>query len=212
MPYTVWSRGRLIGETDLAFMPVINVQRSGHFHPTVEGARVMDLIASPLPAMRAYLHRHACDADGNGLVLPELQGSALFADLAEAFHHTCALELELRREDGSVVPTEDIGFQDTHHLQALGKQVRDEAERAEDVDSWLENDPLEQSEADRQLEMDVQHDMELLDTGLDDWSDDVVPPWEPDDLVDETRFPRYQIHVTLVDENSIPCGRRLIGG
>lgn len=211
MPYTVWSRGRLIGETDLEFPPVIDVQRSGHFHPTVEGERVMELIASPLPAMRAYLHRNARDAKDRGFVLDELQRSALFADLAEVFQHTQALELELRRDDGSVVPTDDIGFQDTHCLQALGEAMLEGADQAEDAESWVADDPIEQSEADRQLEMDVQRDLELLDLPPDDWGDDLASPWVPDDVLDEARFPRYQIHVMLLDGTSIPAGRRAIG-
>ena len=203
MPYTVWSRGRLIGETDLAFRPLIDVQRSGHFHPNAEGERVMELIASPLPAMRAYLHRDARDADGNGFVLPELQGSALFADLAESFHHFRSLELELRREDGSVVPTEDIGFQDTHPSLAVTEAELEEYEHSVDDPGGPDDDDLpEATEAERELEMDVLHDLEALDSPS-DWDDDVHAPWVPPEL-EAPQFPRYQIHVMLRHGNSIP--------
>jgi hypothetical protein len=202
VPYTVWSRGRLIGDTDLGFIRLIDVQRSGSFHPNPEGERLMQTVASPLPAMRAYLHRDARDASGGGFVLPELQGSALFADLAESFQRFQALELELRREDGSVVPTDAIGFQDTHELLALAEREMDTSEDDVEEESWLE-DGFELIEGTRELEMDVLHDLEALDGPPGDWADEFTASWAAEKL-GEIRLPRYQIHVMLLHGNSIP--------
>ena len=202
MSYTVWSRGRLIGHTDLEFIRLIDVQRSGSFHPNDEGEGVMSAVASPLPAMRAYLHRDARDAAGNGFVQPELQGSALFADLAETFHHFQALELELRRADGSVVPTADIGFQDAHHYRAVVEAELEAAEECAGDDAW-QDDPSESSEADRQLEMDVLHDMEVLEGPPEDWVNEGDGSRAAEAL-EGAMVPRYQIHLTLLRGDSIP--------
>ena len=118
MHYTVSSRGRPIGVTDLGFVRIDGPGRSGWFHPNTDGARLMPAIASPLPAMRAFLHRHAVGPDGVPLVRPPRRTSTLFADLAEALHHATALELTLHRPDGSLVPTETVGIQDTERLPA----------------------------------------------------------------------------------------------
>lgn len=65
----------------------------------------MQVIASVLPAMRAYLHRGAVDAQGDALVQPALPDSTLFADLAEAFQHLDSLQLACApNEDGGVIP------------------------------------------------------------------------------------------------------------
>jgi hypothetical protein len=196
--YTVWSRGRLIGETDLGFMRLVDQSRSGWFHPNAEGARVMPAIASVLPAMRAYLHRDAVDAAGNSLVHPAMYGSTAFADLAEAFQHLSSLELELRRGDGSVVPTSDIGIQDTERLVALAEEDDDDGTASREVDDEL----IEVTGYDPQLEADILHDIELVEQGFDDF-DDPVTDWRPDDL-QEPRFPRYQIHVLLLRDDTIP--------
>ena len=188
MRYTVWSRGRLIGETDLGFVRIINDLRSGWFHPNIEGERVMPVIASVLPAMRAYLHRDVVDAQGDSIVQPALHGSTLFADLAEAFQHLSSLDLELRREDGSVVPTSDIGIQDTHQVLELAD---------------LDADLFESDERDDALEADVMPDEEVSEQLFGAEVDDLFTEWTPDEL-EEPQFPRYQIHVFLVHDDAIP--------
>jgi hypothetical protein len=136
--YTVWSRGRLIGDTDLGFIRVISQARSGWFHPNGEGERLMPVIASVLPAMRAYLHRNAVDAQAQSLMRPAMHGSTEYADLADAFQHLHSLGLELRRDDGSIVPTSDIGIQDTEQLIELVEVEDDDV----DAESWDADDEL----------------------------------------------------------------------
>jgi hypothetical protein len=195
--YTVWSRGHLIGDTDLGFVRVIEQSRWGWFHPNAEGERRMPVIAAPLPAVRAYLQGVAMDAQGDPTVRPELRGSTLFADLAEAFQHLESLDLELRREDGSVVPTSEIGIQDMHQLLALA----DEEENASDAGSWDDDDLLETLERDPQGEAEVMSDMDLSD----EWTDEPSTQWTMEDL-EEPQFPRYQIYVRLLHDDAIPCG------
>jgi hypothetical protein len=200
MRYTVWSRGRLIGETDLGFAPLIPLSRSGSFHPNAEGERLMPVAASVSPAMRAYLHRNAVDASGNGFVLPELHGSTLFADLAEAFQHLESLDLELRREDGSVVPTACIGLQDTHRLLALA------AEEEKDATVLSEEDLDEESVAEgmeglEQVDADALDGDPSTDAFIDSWVDDFCTAWESEH---PREFPRYQIHVELRSGDAIP--------
>jgi hypothetical protein len=200
MRYTVWSHGRLIGETDLGFAPLIELARSGSFHPNAEGERLMPVVASVLPAMRAYLHRDAVDASGNGFVRPELKGSTLFADLAESFQHLLSLELELRREDGSVVPTAWIGLQDCHQLLELAEELEvfgDQEGAGDEPGSLGELDDI------------ASFDDDLIpgdgpsDGVITDWAEDSCTEWLPDAL-DDHRFPRYQIHVELLHADAIP--------
>jgi hypothetical protein len=197
--YTVWSRGRLIGETDLDFIRLIDQQRSGWFHPSVEGERLMLGIATPLPAMRAYLHRESVDVWGNSLVRPEMHGSTIFADLAEAFQRLRSLELELRREDGSIVPTSDIGFQDTERLIDLAELDDENIDEA----SWNADDELAEPAArDLQLDADVMRDMELLEEDFEEEDDDPFAGWTPDEFR-EPPNPRYQIHVLLLYDDAL---------
>ena len=197
MPYTVWSRGRQIGETDLGFHRVIDQFRSGWFHPNAEGERVMPVIASVLPAMRAYLHRDKVDAAGEPTMKPALHGSTLFADLAEAFQHVESLDLELRRDDGSVVPTASIGIRDTHQLLALADEVMAEA-----MASWDADDDFLEILEEVEREFPPLDDAEVVEQVLESL-DDPIGDWTPDEL-DESRFPRYQIHIELVSGDAIP--------
>ena len=199
MPYTLWSRGRLIGHTDLGFARFMPRMRMGWLHPTAEGERVMPIAVGMPPAMQAYVDR-ARGIDGDAIaVQAELDRSTEGADLAAAFQHHEALELQLRREDGTVIRTEDIGVVDSHRLIELSRELRhrDHVEEWGDVGDLL----LEPSESELQLEEDMDHDAELIremfeqSDGFREWAIGAV---------DETRFPRYQIQVELFDDAAIP--------
>jgi len=199
MPYELWSRGRLIGHTDLGFVRCFPKIRVGWLHPTAEGERVMPIAVAMPPAMQAYVNR-ARQLSGDATMVQEaLDRSTEGADLAEAFHHHEALELQLRHMDGSVIRTEDIGVVDTYRLIELGREERQQ----EEVEDWTDVDDLllEQSESDRQLEEAIDHDVKLVQ----EWfaQSDGFRDWAIGEL-DETKFPRYQIQVELFDDAAIP--------
>jgi hypothetical protein len=190
--YTVSSRGRPIGVTDLGFVRIGGPSRSGWFYPNAAGERLMPIFAAPLPAMRAYLHQDVLE-DGHPIVQPQLIGSTLFADIAEAFQHVASLDLALHREDGSLVPTELIGIQDTEQLLALA----DEAEAERDAKGWCPEEDFDDDFVDA-IDGEVDSDDSLADHVIGQ-----IKMWVPED--DEPpEFPRYQIHIVLVDANAIP--------
>ena len=189
MQYTVSSRGRPIGVTDLGFVRIGGPSRSGWFHPDAAGEPLMPAIASVLPAMRAFLHRGVRGADGTPVVQPRLLGSTLFADLAEALHHAGTLELTLHRPDGSLVPTTSVGIQDTERLLALARWE----DAIPDADPWSADAGWDDALEDVQLAPEAQ--LELLDAGdRQRWTSDRESP----------AFPRYQIHVVLADATAVP--------
>ena len=198
MPYTLWSRGRLIGHTDLGFVRVVPTTRMGWFHPTPVGEKVMPIAVAVPPVIQAYVER-ARQLDGDATaVQAQLDRSTEGADLSAAFNHFEALEFELRREDGSVVPTDSIGIQDTHRLLGLAREwENDEVDDWSDVGDML----LEPSESDLELERAIEHDAALIEEWFaerDDFRD-----WAIGELNDPA-FPRYQIYVELENSASIP--------
>lgn len=99
MPYTLWSKGRLVGHTDLGFVESTPGVRFGWFHPTETGTPIVELITAP----SRVLLRAAQRGDR----------SSLDTELEIAGASVDALALELRDEDGSVVKTDDVGVIDT---------------------------------------------------------------------------------------------------
>lgn len=115
MQYTVWSRGELIGETDLGFRGLgFDQGRSGDFHPNNRGRELLPVLKCDSHCMRAYMHRNFRDADGNGILDPEYVGSDWFADIAEHLHRTAEYALELRDANNAIIATSEIGIQDKH--------------------------------------------------------------------------------------------------
>lgn len=129
MPYTLWSRNRLLGETDLGFVYREAGFRCGWFHPSDIGERLMPSATGVAPALRAMW---AIGPDATAR-----------ADVHAAVDHERALDLELRGPDGAVIPTESIAIIDTHHLLSLARQAPD----AEDVPGELDAEDAAEVEA-----------------------------------------------------------------
>jgi len=119
VPYIVKSRGHTIGTTDLGFVRALPNSRMGWFQPNEAGERAMPAITSALPAVRAFLRSDICAGREGPIPRAELTKSTHHADLLEALHHVDALDLTLHHEDGTLIPTEDVGIQDTEQLLDL---------------------------------------------------------------------------------------------
>lgn len=189
MPYTIANRGRPIGTTDLEFVRIGDRFRSGWFHPNALGERLMPVITGVSPAVRAYLHGDAPPPDdGTSAAEPAPPDAATrAADLAEALQHAGALELTLHREDGTLVPTESIGIQDTEWL--LAQADRHRAEEDPESDDTVDDEELARA---------VEHDLAIMR----EWLEENAPPWKAEEEPGE--LPRYQVHVRLVDEEAMP--------
>jgi hypothetical protein len=137
MPYSIWSRGRLVGHTDLGFIYRENGFRTGWFHPNELGDKLMPTATGVAPAMRA-----SHEAGKNVLTDP---------DVTSAYDYEQALELELRAPDGKRIETEHLAIIDTEYLLSIPdplesydhiepfdcEQQPAEASESEDEDDWL---------------------------------------------------------------------------
>jgi len=106
----------------------------------------------------------------------------LRADLVAANAYAEGLELELRREDGALIETTDIGIIDTHYLLA----VADAAEHDHDYDDELS--PEQEAEIE-ELVAEIREDARWTTT---------AEPTEP------RQMPRFQIQIELVDPADVP--------
>ena len=208
MSYTIWSRGRLLGRTDLGFVRCIRKSRMGWFHPTPDGEKLMHVATGVSAAMFAYVHRdrHLVDSIGAPALAQAIDRSAEGADLAAAFQHLEALELELRRDDGSVVPTESLGIQD---MVALMERYCEEDDddpdgyNDDEEEEFLRDELREISARELQLDADLEHDLEIIDEWFAEREGFEDLPWSEADLT-ESEPPRYQVHVHLKDDKDVP--------
>jgi hypothetical protein len=127
--YTLWSRDRLLGETDLGFAFRERGIRCGWFHPNELGERVMPIATGVAPALRV-----------EWAIGPDQTARA---DVRAAADRLEALGLELRRLDGVVVDTTSIAITDTHYLLSLPPDdTLDEyeltAEQEAEIDEMME--------------------------------------------------------------------------
>ena len=125
MPYTLWSKGRLVATTDLGFTQCFPNWRSGWLEPALGSEPLIARAVAVSPAMMNVTRRVRTLANArgpNGRVDPEseeLRGSTEYADLQAALHAEAALELELRGPDGVVIPSVSIGIKDTYYMLAM---------------------------------------------------------------------------------------------
>jgi hypothetical protein len=104
LTYTLWSHGRLLGTTDLAWARSLPRQRAGDIAPTPIGATLLPVACGVRPALRQHGHDFAHPA------------------VRAAVEQSDALRLELRGPDGEIVPTEDLWIQDSEYLRALSDE------------------------------------------------------------------------------------------
>ena len=192
MPYTVWSHGRLLGESALDYRRVFLRHRMGDFFPTEAGEKVMP-IATGVSKAGADLVKSLSGAPPGSPARTHLRETSEYADLAAAEDHYEALELELRGPDGTVIPTEWIDLRDTEFLLSLTDDELDAARLELDFSSEEEDDfgdppPGFDDAPDFELENDLDFDF-----------DDDDAPWRP-----ERVFPRYQLQVMLRDDGAVP--------
>jgi len=167
--YSIVSHGRVLGTTDLGFIYRPDVTRCGWLHPTPLGERLLPMAAGVSPAMRAEY-----------ILGPD---ATLHADVMAAWDQEQALELELRREDGTVIPTSDIGIIDTHYLLSIP-------------------DSMDEEEDEYELTPEQEAEIEeiVAEFRAEAWSRPAVD----EDEEEETEFPQYQVQVRLIDQYAVP--------
>src|SRR5262245_61339073 len=105
--YTIWSRDRLLGETELGWVRCPPNVRSGFFHPTDLGDRLMPTVCGVSPTVhelsRVRKQMEAeLDDQANGVSFKVLRQTSEYADMLAAMEHERGLSLVLRAPDGSV--------------------------------------------------------------------------------------------------------------
>ncbi|HVX38569.1 MAG TPA: hypothetical protein VHB25_03265 [Gemmatimonadaceae bacterium] len=174
MPYTLWSRGRLLGSSELDFAYREHGHRCGWFYPADGADGLCEIATGVSPAlMKLYDDEHSRTAQ---------------ADVAAAVDRYDALELELHGPNGEVVACENIGLQDCEFLLTLADGIDDD-----EYDAWYASlDDAARAEFDASME----HDLALFDEWFGDEPD---RPWEP-----QVEFPRYQLLVRFAEHDPAP--------
>lgn len=200
MKYSLWSRDRLLGETDFGYPRDTSRWRIGDLAPTALGMQLLPVVAS--------VNQILLEAGRDGRrgrkagVLSEDAEVELFrtalADMKEASTHMEALELELRGPDGRVIPTESIDINDADFLAEFGREIEEqEPELIEYAESA--GVALEPGTAGGLPDPTCADECSLPEPdGF--WSDYDAEGG----MIEEPPFPRFQIMVQLLDDAAIP--------
>lgn len=145
MPYTVWSRGRLLGHSSLSYAPSLPRIRAGDFEPTDVGESLLPILTGMGPAVEALVNvvgahaRPEVAATSESSGVPDtLRLTTEYADIRSLGDQLEQLALELRDPEGRPVRAALIGIQDTEHLLALAR--RDgvlPVDEEDDVEAWM---------------------------------------------------------------------------
>ncbi len=151
MPYTLWSRGQLVGHSDLGFREFLPTLRCGWFHPAELGEQIIEVMTTP---NRMMLH-----AD------QRRDTETFLADLECISQRIEALDLHLRAPDGSDVATEDISIRDTElTLQFAALAAAEHA--------------LDESSIDEMLARDIEADVAMFEREMPDDDNAFIEPEE----------------------------------
>src|ERR1051325_4097718 len=117
MSYTLWSRGRLLGETDLEFVQIFSNVRMGWFRPTAQGETLVSVLTGTGPALHRVgrLMRHPIRNATRAPVSdedwppPDIRASTAYADLVSSVDELEAMHLRWRDPEGNVREVGHIG-------------------------------------------------------------------------------------------------------
>lgn len=193
MPYTLWSHGRLLGESELDYERVLARYRMGDFHPTDVGSRLMPIATGVSPAGIELSRRMG--SSGLKLFDDALRRTSEYADFAAADDYYEALALELHSPDGSVIPTEWIDVRDLELLASL--VIEDDPEIGE-------SDAGNPEELDEGLDDEFSESWDEIFGGPDSNADVFAPERADGDWRTADPPPRYQLQVMLRDDAAIP--------
>lgn len=201
MTYTLWSRGRLLGESPLDFVRCMPKLRVGFLHPSPLGEKLLPVAAGVTPASLDF--GRALQASKRNHRETEWRRMPEYADYRSACDEEEALELELRDPDGKIIPTEHIAVRDTEFLIAWSEEKakrEDEEVPDEDLDEIMALDDEDEllpweAEDDDLDEAALIAELEALaaDDAADEWRQREERPWM-----------RYQLQVELIHDWSIP--------
>jgi hypothetical protein len=185
MTYTLWSRGRLLGESDLGYARCLPRHRMGTLHPTDVGDRLLPVAAGVSAAGIAF-GRAFDRLEQAGRRCSREQCVPEHVDLVSAVDEREALAMELRGPDGAVIPTEWIDVRDVAFLLSLAREP--------------EPDPEPESEGDPDDGPWDPDSEDVLDEAL------VDEEWHSptDDVEDELPEMRFQLQVMLLDDTAVP--------
>lgn len=200
MQYTVWSGERLIGVTDLGFLYHEGGSCTGWFHPSTVGEPLMPEIVEPL--IGNYMDRRRRTAD-EPMTKEEW---ARLDDYELARARVARWNLRIRRDDGSLVPTDTVAIRDMNaFLSCYGPHRETWEDDMDGLDDLLDDDPSERWKRDAQddvaeaaLRRDIEHDVMLIEEWFEEQSHH--QEWAPED---DEPLPRYQIWVLLSDPSSV---------
>jgi hypothetical protein len=185
MRYTLWSRGRTLGYTELDLPHVDGCIRMGFIEPTDDGVRFLPDAIGVSAAAGALANAARRAARGHDDAITE------FADFRAACDRREALNLELRDETGVLLEYEWIQVNDIDE----GAWIEDDAADDDDLDhEWLQQ--FEQDvDPDPECQAAIEHDVGLMDAELDgdDWSGESA--WGTAD--DRWNWFRYHLMVRL---------------
>jgi hypothetical protein len=141
MPYTLWSRGRLLGESDLGFVQVFEHVKFGWFTPSPLGERLLPVLTGVAPAAMKVgkmlrngvreAMRGVEQADGYPA---DVRRTTAYADLVSLEDELAAMQLEIHDPGGSVMETEDIHIDDMVWKMSLASGTKRGRKRRPDID------------------------------------------------------------------------------
>jgi hypothetical protein len=121
----------------------------------------------------------------------ELSTTDAGTELLLGNEHLDGLDLQLRDEDGRIIPTEHISTQDANRLARLGRETMDSYE-------------FDDEELDEATRAAIEHDATLVEEWMTDGEpDDLWKGYDEEDAWDDS-CPFYQIFVVLRDASAIP--------
>lgn len=116
MTYELWAGDVRVGRSKLDFLHLSAVTFSGEFTAEPAQEAAVAAVAINIDCVASWMQRDTRNSAGEFIVRPEFRHSRLFTTIGETLERQFDPSLQLRRADGTVIPTRHIAIRDVEQL------------------------------------------------------------------------------------------------
>lgn len=222
MSYELWAGNVRLGQSILEFPHLSNVTFGGGFIPEPAHDDAVERMAVNIDCVSAWMNRETRNAVGDYIVTPHYRQSRLFTTIAEIVTRRFDPSLQLRRADGTVIPTRHLVLRDLARPTLFPELIEEAIAAGEEDVSFDQEEPpppFNGSPEARELYREMQAELEE-ETRANAWCDDAAAvdfdeaeeSWKAEfDSIERPPRARFQLHVMIEREGDIPADVSWLG-
>ncbi len=222
MTYELWAGDVCLGRSTLEFQHLSNITFGGEFTPDPDHTDAVERMAVNIDCVSSWMNRETRNAAGDYIVTPHYRNSRLFTTIAELVARQFDPSLQLRKADGTVIPSRHLVLRDLERLTLFPELIEEAIAAGEENVACDPEEPPppfnispEARELYREMQAELEEEARANACGSDAGAnviDEADEAWAAElEAMARTLRARFQLHVMIEREGDIPADVSWLG-